>query len=179
MAVRYKKKYRLKKKVKIFFLRVIALTLTILVLVKAINIFINHINTKPLSKTDTLLKEETYLNKYTDDNNILDDKYKKVIINYMDLYYKSMIGLKTKDVTHLFKNSGGNEAYLAQNALDLLIKHHKMQKSDMRLKNAKYDIKITEVNHKDNKTTVEFLENDHYISILIILTLYRRFYKLS
>ena len=162
MAVRYKKKYKLKKKVKIFFLRVIALTLTILVLVKAINIFINHINTKPLSKTDTLLKEETYLNKYTDDNNILDDKYKKVIINYMDLYYKSMIGLKTKDVTHLFKNSGGNEAYLAQNALDLLIKHHKMQKSDMRLKNAKYDIKITEVNHKDNKTTVEFLENDHY-----------------
>ena len=162
MAVRYKKKYKLKKKVKIFLLRCLALTLTIIVLIKAINIFINHINNKPLSKTDILLKEETYLNKYTDKEKILDKKYKDVIIKYMDTYYRSMIGLKTKDITHLFKNKNSSEAYLTQNALDLLIQHHKMQKSDMRLKNAKYDIEITEVNHKDNKTTVNFLENDYY-----------------
>ena len=162
MEVRYKKKYKLKKKVKIFLLKCLALILTLLVLIKAFNVFLDNKKASSISKTDVLLKQDTYLNKYKDSTNSLKAPYKDKIIEYMDLYYKSLIDLKTRDITPLFDNKNGAEAYLTQNALDLLVKHHKMQTSDMRLKGAKYDIEITDVTYNDNKVTVNFLENDYY-----------------
>lgn len=162
MAVRYKKKYKLKKKVKIFFLKCIAITLTILVLVKAFNIFLDNKRASVESKTDILLKQDTYLNNYKDSTSGLKKVYKDKIIEYMDLYYKSLIDLKTRDLTPLFDDKDGAEAYLTQNAVDLLVKHHKMQTSDMRLKGAKYDIEITDVSYDNDNVTVNFLENDYY-----------------
>ena len=162
MAVRYKKKYKLKKKVKIFFLKCIAITLTILVLIKAFNIFFETRKTNTQSKTDILLKQDTYLNNYKDSTSGLKKVYKDKIIEYMDLYYKSLIDLKTRDLTPLFDDKDGAEAYLTQNAVDLLVKHHKMQTSDMRLKGAKYDIEITDVSYDNDNVTVNFLENDYY-----------------
>lgn len=92
----------------------------------------------------------------------INDEYKKIIIKYLDLYTDSLVNLKSRDVTYLFTDKEGAELYLTQTTIDTQVYHHSLQINDMKLKNAYYDINITNVIEKDNKVTIEFIENDYY-----------------
>lgn len=82
--------------------------------------------------------EVSYLNKITGDN--IEDDIKKVITEYMDLYYRSIKELKLYNMDHLFAND--NVAFKNREAIDFLIETRKLQKNDLKLSEANYDLDI-------------------------------------
>lgn len=151
MSKRKKKRYRLKPQVKLF--------LIILILIIVLIIFKNNTNKKE-EIHDNLIDKKSYLGTFNDETGSLSNSDKELITDYMNLYYKSMIDLKARDPRNLFLDKDGPEAYLTYNALDLLVKHHKMQNSDMTLKKAKYDIKVTDVDDDTDGKKITYRETD-------------------
>lgn len=157
MKRRKKKKLKLKKKFKVL---LIIIFIVIIMLAIKNNKNTNNISSNKTNNIEQLLNKKSYLDNYDNSSNVdIDSSIKDVIIKYLDLYYKSMINLKSEDVTSLFLDSNSDEAYLTQKALDLLINHHKLQMNDMKLSKAKYDVDIIKVNKLDNEVEVIFLEN--------------------
>lgn len=152
-----KRKLKLKKKVKV----ILAIILTGIIICVFENMKDNNIETPKKEITEEILNKKTYLDTFSNNSGKkLDDEYKEVIVKYMDLYFKSMISLEVNDVTDLFSNPKGAEAYLTKSALELLIEHHKLQSNDMRLTKASYNIEVTNIKEDGNKIKIEFLEND-------------------
>lgn len=115
---------------------------------------------KPNDKKD---EKNTYLGKVVNNSgSTVDDSYQDIIVKYMDLYTKSLVDLKTEDVTKLFTNPDGIDAYVAYSAIDYMVEHHKLQANDMRLTSASYDIEYKSVKSDVNKVTIEFLEDAYY-----------------
>ncbi len=106
----------------------------------------------------------TYLNKISKESNFtktVDSKLEEVLINYMDLYFKTMSTLEEIDMTSLFKEKDSEEAMLHQTAISLLVNVRKLEKNDMRIHNPKYDIIYKKMTTDGNKITITFLENDY------------------
>ena len=105
-------------------------------------------------------KKISYLNKIYNNDDI-DKKLQDKIIEYMDIYFKSMTTLREIDMTTLFSNDAYEEAYINQTAISTLVNIRKLEINDMKIGNAKYDITFKEISKEDNKITVTFLENDY------------------
>nr|MBP3259061.1 amidase domain-containing protein [Bacilli bacterium] len=88
--------------------------------------------------------------------------WQDVITKYLDLYTESLVKLESKDVKKLFTTSNGIEAHLINAIIDLKVEHHKLQKNDMSLSSAKYDIEYKNVSIDGNRVKIEFLEDDYY-----------------
>ena len=107
--------------------------------------------------------KETYLNNVVNSSgSTIKDGWQDIIVNYLDLYTKSLVYLETEDVTSLFTDPSGNEAYLTQTTVDFIVSHHKLQPNDMKLEDAYYDIEYKSVNINGNKVTIVFLEDDYH-----------------
>jgi len=104
------------------------------------------------------IEYKTYLNNVTYKQNIDKDLENK-IIEYMDLYYKSMKELKEYDMTYLFSNE--EQAYINQTAISLLIEIRKLKTNDLTLDSAWYDIEIKSVTEKNNEIVVIVNENNN------------------
>lgn len=158
--VKRRRKYKLKKKVKRFFWFLVLLCV-------GITLINSCVKNNKKEKTDdemieTLLEKKTYLNKINNESNKdVKEEWKNAITNYLDLYYKSMINLETKDVTKVFDNPKGEEAYLAQNAIDLLVKHHKMQFNDMRLIKANYNLLFSNIEETSEGIKIDVLVDEN------------------
>lgn len=106
---------------------------------------------------------KSYLGNVVNDTEVdIKEDWQKLIVSYLDSYTDSLVNLKSRDVTSLFTDKNGLEAYLTQTIVDLQVFHHSAQINDMTLKKASYDIVYKKVSIKDNKITIEFLENDYY-----------------
>ena len=106
---------------------------------------------------------KSYLGNVTNDSDTeIKEEWQKLIVSYLDAYTDSLKNLKSRDVTSLFTDKNSEEAYLTQTIINLQVFHHSVQNNDMRLKKASYDIVYKKVSIKDNKITIEFLENDYY-----------------
>lgn len=150
-----RKRRKLKKKVKYTILLIIILIFGIIFLKDKKEPVI-------LNETEVLLKKESYLNKTTNSTNTtIKNDWEELITNYLDLYYKSLIGLETKDTSQLFTNPKGTEAHFINSAIDLIVYHHKIQSSCMLLTKTKYDIEYTNVSIEDNMVTINFLVDDY------------------
>lgn len=106
------------------------------------------------------ITKETYLNKITY-KETLDKDIEKVIIEYMDEYYKSIHILKERDLTYLFSNE--EQANINQTALSLLIESRLLKENDLSLTDAYYDLEILSVDKKGNKIIV-IVEEDSYVN---------------
>lgn len=155
-----RKRFKLKKKVKRFLWFLLLLCVGII-------LFNSCDKNKDKELTDdekinVLLEKKTYLNKIDNESNKdIKEEWKNAITNYLDLYFKSMINLETKDVTKVFDDPKGEEAYLAKNAVDLLVKHHKMQFNDMRLIKANYDLLFSDVEETADGVKIEVKVNEN------------------
>jgi len=109
----------------------------------------------PKQEVDVLEPKESYhyLNKITGDE--ISDNVKEIIITYMDLYYRSLKELNMYDMDYLFSND--NVALKNREAISLLIEIRKMQKNDLRLSKASYDL---DIKVKDNNQYL-VLENSY------------------
>jgi len=154
-----KRRLKLKKNVKIIIILIVILIFGIKFLTKNKEVELK----KEINPVQELLLKKTYLNNIKNSTEItIKDEWEDLIVEYLDLYFKSIIGLETKDVTNLFTDPNGSEAYFIQNAIDLLVYHHKIQFNDMRLTKAKYDIEFIDVTVEDNLITISFLQDDYY-----------------
>lgn len=111
-----------------------------------------------------LNNQTTYVNKITKGENFneeIDKKLQDKIIEYMNTYFRAMSNLEEIDMTNLFSGNSYEEAYLHQTALSMLIDIRKLEKNDMRINDAKYDIIYTNLETDEEKITVSFLENNY------------------
>lgn len=167
------KKRRLKKSIKLFFIFILVISF----LLFSYLFFIKDNSEKPVDSqtpsdnpnngesTDNPFIENptteiTYLNKvtYTKD---LDDEKLKVIVDFLDTYYKSIKELKEYDMTKYFVSSTSEDALINQTALSLLIDIRKLKPNDLRMTSAKYDIDIINVVANDDEVDIELLENSY------------------
>lgn len=100
----------------------------------------------------------TYLNKITYTVNV-DKEIEDIIVEYMDVYYKSMKELKEYDMTYLFNNN--EQANINQTAVSLLVEIRKLKPNDLSLSSAKYDLDFKEVSNSNGKIYVKVLENNY------------------
>lgn len=115
------------------------------------------------NKVETKLNVSPYLNNVTNNTGIvIKEGWQNIITTYLDLYTESLINLESKDVSSLFTSPNGIEAYLVNTIIDFKVKHDKMQKNDMSLSEASYDIEYTNVSIEGNRIKIKFLENDYY-----------------
>src|SRR5574344_2566870 len=128
------KKKHLKTNVKIF----LVVLLVICIVIVGVLIYKNTTKTDSNEQspvvtsedtTDTSTKmPDTFLNKVSNESGYdIKDGWQDMIVKYMDAYYKSMYTLELQDMSSLFTDPNGNEAYLTNKATELLIKHHAMQ----------------------------------------------------
>lgn len=101
------------------------------------------------------IEPKTYLNKITYDVQ-LDKKIEDKIVEYMDLYYKSMKELKEYDMTYLFSND--EQANINQAAVSLLIEIRKLKPNDLKLSSALYDLNIEKV--EKNSDTIKVIARE-------------------
>lgn len=152
------KKRRKGKKRKYKIRNIIMLIIIILVAVYIIN---SNFDYDKFNKDNN---KTTYVNKIStneDFNEVVDDKLQNKIIKYMDTYFKSMTTLKEIDMTNLFSNDSYEEAYINQTAISTLVNIRKLERNDMTILDAKYDIIYKDIKKENNKITVTFLENDY------------------
>ena len=185
------KKRRLKKSIKLFFIFILVISF----LLFSYLFFIKDNSEKPVDSqtpsdnpnngesTDNPFIENptteiTYLNKvtYTKD---LDDEKLKVIVDFLDTYYKSIKELKEYDMTKYFVSSTSEDALINQTALSLLIDIRKLKPNDLRMTSAKYDIDIINVVANDDEVDIELLENSYVRFDVIEIYLKKDKYKLS
>src|SRR5574344_1848436 len=120
--------------------------------------------TPTVEPTPEVVKEpKTFLGHVTNDSGYtIKDGWQDALVKYMDLYYRSLYRLESQEVKSLFSDSEGNEAYLTQKTIDLIVQHHKLQNSDMTLTDASYDIHYKKITTTTSLVTIEFEENDMY-----------------
>ena len=90
-------------------------------------------------KEETPKKGESFVRNITGIS--INEKKKKVIIEYMDLYYRSIKDLKVYDMSSLFANENARKKNEA--AISLLIETRKLKKNDLHLTEAYYDLNFT------------------------------------
>ena len=150
MAHRKKRKSNIKRKLKF----------TLILIIVFVFVLYKYNQKNNIIDIDVFTLSKSYLGSI---NGIeIEDKYKKVIVEYLDLYTDSLVNLKSRDVTKLFKDSKGVEAYLTQSTIDTLVFHHSLQINDLKLKDAYYDIDYKKIKKNGNKITIDFIENDYY-----------------
>ena len=107
----------------------------------------------------------------------LDKEVEKVIVEYMDVYYKSMKELKEYDMTYLFSDENSMDAYINQTALSLLIEIRKLKPTDLTLDKVKYDLEVTEVANGDT-IKVKVLE-DNYLNFNFMKEIESKIYNIE
>ena len=120
----------------------------------------NNVNKNVNNNTDVIDDKDSYLDKVNYNNLSIDSEVNKLIVSYMDLYYKSMTNLKYFDIKNLFSDEV--EAYKNETAINYLIEARKLRNFDMRLSNVKYDLNYVSYNVSDNIYKVEVKENGSY-----------------
>lgn len=140
---------RLKKNVKV--------TLVFILLILVIFIV------KPFSKTKEKIIKPSYEYQNKIINNTdkeLDDGVKKLLIDFYNVYFRSMKELKVYDSDKFFTDDSEDKK-LYKTAVEVLIESRKKQLTDLKLKDVKYDLTITKINTKDNTIDIELTEDSY------------------
>lgn len=149
-----KRKYKIKN--------IISLIFIIIILIIFYNFFMNNRLLNNI-KQGKVVVEDSYLNKiYKDElDDDIDSNLEKIIIEYMDKYFRTITTLKNIDMTNLFDDDAFEESYIHKTALSMLVDIRKLEKNDMRIIKAKYDIIYKKIKVDSDIITVTFLENDY------------------
>ena len=151
-------KRRKRKDPKNGIIKFLLFVIVILLIVIAVILKNKKSDTNP--ETGNKKEEIVYKNKVNYDGIKVDKKINELIVNYMDLYYKSISELEYNDMSNLF--SSEKEAYKNKTAIELLIESRKLKEFDMKMSKAKYDINYISYEEDDGIYTVKITENGYY-----------------
>lgn len=97
------------------------------------------------------------------------EDFKNKIISFLNLYYKSIYYLENNDFTTFFDDYNSKEAYLANKAILYQIETRKLEKNDLHLTKASYDLEFNSIEkinnnyeiivYEDNTINFKFLKN--------------------
>ena len=137
--------------------------LFIFVLVLGIYLFIFFKKpTAPVEPTPDKPKEKTtYVGKVNYNGFEIKDSWNKLIVDYLDLYSKSLKELKKYDLSKFFIEDN-IYAYLADASLDLVIQDRLLLPHDMKMSDISYDIRYTDLEDEDDVVSITFRESDYY-----------------
>lgn len=156
---------RRKKKRKYKFKNIMKLIITIFIVAFIINLVLSDNKADKSKENNKVNKvQTTYINKisnHKDFNDKIDKKLQDKIIEYMDTYFKAMTTLKEIDMTNFFGDKAYEEAYINQTAISTLVNIRKLERNDMTISDAKYDIIYKKITKDKDKISVTFLENDY------------------
>ena len=150
MRYNYHMKNKKKQNIKVYFVFIIVLAFSIYCYL--------HFTKKEIIIRDN---HEYQANVTNNTNHTINTNIERLIIKYINTYYRSLKELKSYDVTSFFNDPKSNNALLSQTALDVLIDSRNKQLNDLSLKNVKYDITYTKIEEKDNITYIELTENSY------------------
>ena len=102
---------------------------------------------------------DSFLNDLNDSYNV-PDEVMKVIIEYMDAYYRSLYTLEAEDVSSLFSNE--MMADISNKAISIIVDYRKMFDFDFTMKKAHYDLKVFNYEHTGNVYKVDVYEDDYF-----------------
>lgn len=117
----------------------------------------NANNNTVVDETDEKMPD-SFLGSFNDDYGV-DDEVKKLIISYMDDYYRSIYTLEKSDMTVYFDNELSGS--VADNAVKLLVESRKLHDYDFSLKKAHYDLTVTRYLEETDTYYVDILEDDY------------------
>lgn len=146
-----KKKVKLKKK-----------PIIILIIIIVLFIFLitscSRACAKKETKIETVEKKVTFIGSFMNSTNEgIDEKTKKKIIDFFDIYYLSMKELNEYDMRYLFEDELAG--YLNQSAMHYLISYRKLSRNDLKLDKVKYNLNISKISKNDDEMTVVVLED--------------------
>ena len=95
-----------------------------------------------------------------DDSHNVPEAVMKVIIDYMDAYYKSLYTLETVDTSVLFSNE--MMADITDKAMRIVIDYRKMFDFDFSLNKAHYDLKVLNYEKQGDTYKVSVFEDDYF-----------------
>lgn len=118
-------------------------------------------NNDSTPNNNTPIEPETYLNKIDYNNNTLNSEVEKVIISYMDLYYKGLQKLEYQsEIDNLFV-ADNEQSYINKTAISMLIDIRSLQPTDLKIYKASYDLKIESVSTVGGDIKVVLRENSY------------------
>ena len=144
-----RRKRKLKKNVKVFLVFIILLVVILYI--------------KPWSKEKRKIITPTYeyQNKIENKTNKeLDENIKKLLVDFYNVYFRSVKELKVYDSDKFFTTDSEDKS-LYKTAVEVLIESRKKQLTDLTLKNVKYDLTINKINTKGNVTSIELTEDSY------------------
>lgn len=101
---------------------------------------------------------DSFLGHFNDQYDI-DENVKKLIIRYMDAYYKSLYELEVVDTADLFDNE--LSARISNTAMNYIVNTRKLYNDDLKIRNAHYDLNITNYSKEGDMYYVDLLEDDY------------------
>ena len=148
-----KKRVRLKKGPVLILVVVLALFILL------ITFCIKSCSKKESEVVENTKKQTTFIESFMNNTNEgLDEKTKKKIIDYFDIYYLSMKDLNEYDMRYLFDNELAG--YLNQSAIHYLVNYRKLQRTDLKLDKVKYSLKVSKIAKTDDQMVVVVLEDN-------------------
>jgi len=144
------KKRKIKKNIKVLF---------VFIIIIAVIFYVRSFNFKNKNnKTNTYEYQNKINNK---SNEELTKDVEKLLVDFFNVYYRSMKELKVYDTDNFF-TTDSKDKLLYKTSLELLIESRKKQLNDLKLKDVKYDLTINKIKNKDNIISIE-LNEDSYL----------------
>ena len=144
-----KKKRKFKKSIKIIF--TILIIIIILVLLK---LFLPKVS-------EQINPTYEYQDKIVNNTNVeLNEDVKKLLIDFYNVYFRSMKELKVYDTDKFFTTDSSDKS-LYKTALELLVESRKKQLNDLTLKKVKYDLTIKKMSNTGNSIKIELIEDSY------------------
>lgn len=86
--------------------------------------------------------------------------YEDIITDFLNLYYKSIYYLEENDFSKFYKQDS-DEGFLFNKSISYLINTRKLEKNDLSLINASYDLEFLSIEENDNESKIIVNENQN------------------
>lgn len=113
------------------------------------------------NKIVEILKKSEFENNISYNEDYDFDDVQEKIIEFLNLYYKSIYYLEENDFTSLF-NEESSELYLTQKAILYQIETRKLETNDLHLSNAEYNLDFDSINQVNNNYEVVVYEDSEF-----------------
>lgn len=135
----------------------IAILVVILIIIVVLTILLLKSCSKK-EEVEVVEKQTTFIDTFMNNTNEgIDEKTKKKIVDFFDIYYLSMKELNEYDMQYLFDNEIAG--YINQSAIKFLVNYRKFQRNDLKLDKVKYSLKVSKITKNDDEMTIVVLED--------------------
>lgn len=105
--------------------------------------------------------------KIRESDETIDSAMLKPINDYFETYFRAMANLETEDLTGIFVDPTGENAWVNQSAMDYLIQLRQNQSNDLRMSDYQCGLTVTSVDTNSDAIEVVLLE-DHTVNFAFI-----------